>query len=683
MVCGNEKQGYTSSLTRSLATGGALTAAAALCTVWTASAAHAGDLSKIAPDLAASLQPAPVSATGKNKFALLSAAAASVKTSKDAEPRFRVIVRMKTPVDNTVTTHNVRMNVAVLGRTFKSTNSAVVEATPSQLVALSNDPSVASISPDRAVMTTADLDVDRRATGVDVAGQALPTQIKRTGQGINIAVLDSGVVVGGDIASNSVVGFKDFVNNQTTAYDDYGHGTHVTGIIVGNGNASAGAYKGIAPSSKIVALKVLGSNGSGQTSNILAAIDWVIANKTAYKIRIINMSLSTGVWESYKTDPLCQAAEKAVHAGITVVAAAGNIGGVYGAVGAPANDPLVIAVGASNSRGTVGRGDDVIASFSSRGPSRFDLSIKPDVIAPGNNIVSVRAPGSFLDTNYPQTQVPTSEYTTSGGTSAYTRLSGTSMASPMVAAAAALILQTNGALYPNAVKSALMYSAEPLTGYDPVRQATVVYDPLTQGAGELNIPGACETANLMKPNGLSSNPSLVSQIGGADVVWLGAKLPSLLVRSGGVGADNLIWGGHIDYVPQPKENTVWGSNLIWGGHIDFKDEMVWGANLIWGGHIDNAKPYAQDPPDTSDMIWANQALWGKATQYSSGAPDDGVVNANNLIWGGHIDFQGDSNDPTANNLIWGGHIDAANLIWGGHIDVQRGDDTANPYPGNP
>ena len=204
-------------------------------------------------------------------------------------------------------------------------------------------------------------------------------------------------------------------------------------------------------------------------------------------------------------------------------------------------------------------------------------------LRPATKLFRFRAPGSTLDTLYPETQVPTGEYTTAGGTTAYTRLSGTSMAAPMVSGAAALVLQTNGALYPNAVKAALMYSAQPLSGYDPVRNVTGVYDPLTQGAGEINIPGAVEMANIMKPSGLTANPSLVSQIGGSSVTWLGASLPSLLSRPGGVGANNLIWGGHIEPIAAPMDNTVWGSNLIWGGHLDFTDELVWGANLIWGG----------------------------------------------------------------------------------------------------
>ena len=502
-------------------------------------------------------------------------------------------------------------------------------------------------------------------------------------------MLDSGIAPVPDLAP-SILGFKDIVNNQTSAYDDYGHGTHVAGIIAGNGSASSGSgatttYKGIATGSKLIGVKVLGSDGSGNTSDIIAGIDWCIANKTPYKIRIINLSLSGGVWESYTTDPLCQAAERAVSAGIVVVAAAGNVGGMYGAVGTPANDPAVIAVGASNTRGTVGRGDDVITTYSSRGPSRFDLAIKPDVLAPGNRIVSVRAPGSTLDTMYPETQVATSEYTTSGGTTSYTRLSGTSMAAPMVAASAALVLQTNAALYPNGVKAALMYSAELLSGYDPVLGTTGVYDPMTQGAGLVNIPGAVEMANIMRTTGLRVNPSLSSAIGGASVTWLGASLPNVLSRPGGVDANNLVWGGHIDFVPQPVDNAVWASNLVWGGHIDFTDKLIWGANLVWGGHIDinGESDLAIDAPDSPDLVWANQAFWGKVS-LTGGGTQEGAVNANNLVWGGHIDFQNNSGEIYNANLVLGGGVNANQAFWGSAGETKPPaklveDDTETPF----
>ena len=162
-------------------------------------------------------------------------------------------------------------------------------------------------------------------------------------------------------------------------------------------------------------VRVLDNLGSGATSTIIAGLQWVVANKTAYNIRVINLSLGHAVGESYHTDPLCQAVEAAYKAGIVVVCSAGNqgrqqntvnsalnnegYGANYGSVDAPANDPYVITVGAMKSMDGK-RADDRIATYSSRGPSYGDMVLKPDLVAPGNKIISLRSPGSTLDVNY-------------------------------------------------------------------------------------------------------------------------------------------------------------------------------------------------------------------------------------------------------------------------------------------
>ena len=176
---------------------------------------------------------------------------------------------------------------------------------------------------------------------------------------------------------------------STARYDDWGHGTHVAGIIAGNGYDSHGTRAGIAPAATLVALKALDGAGRGRISSIIQALDWAVANRAAYNIRVVNMSLGAGVFESYNTDPLTLAAKRAVDAGIVVVAAAGNIGlnasgdPQYGAITAPANAPWVLTVGASNANGTARRNDDTMAPFSSRGPTAIDFVAKPDVVAPG------------------------------------------------------------------------------------------------------------------------------------------------------------------------------------------------------------------------------------------------------------------------------------------------------------
>src|SRR5262249_4972466 len=149
---------------------------------------------------------------------------------------------------------------------------------------------------------------------------------------------------------------------------------------------------GIAPNARLLNVRVLGADGAGASSDVIAGINWCITNKTRYNIRVINLSLGAFTTESYQTDPLCQAAERAVRAGIVIVAAAGDDGKdaagniVYGGINSPGIDPMVITVGATNTRGTNERRDDVMASYSSRGPTYADRLLKPDLVAPGNKI---------------------------------------------------------------------------------------------------------------------------------------------------------------------------------------------------------------------------------------------------------------------------------------------------------
>lgn len=218
-----------------------------------------------------------------------------------------------------------------------------------------------------------------------------------TGKGITVAVIDSGIYPHPDLTTpnNRIAAFKDFINKKTAPYDDYGHGTHVAGIIAGNGGKSNGLYKGVAPEANLVGVKVLDSTGTGRTSDVIAGIQWVTQNKDAYNVKVINLSLGATAKESYTTDPLSKASEAAWNAGLVVVAAAGNGGSATGTINTPGINPNIITVGAVDDRGTVDTGDDVIASFSGRGPT-IDGLTKPDLVAPGVNITSLAADTSYL-----------------------------------------------------------------------------------------------------------------------------------------------------------------------------------------------------------------------------------------------------------------------------------------------
>src|SRR5204862_3893638 len=223
------------------------------------------------------------------------------------------------------------------------------------------------------------------------------------GSGVGIAVIDSGVTTWhDDLGSNRVARFVDFVGFQSSAYDDYGHGTHVAGIIAGSGYDSGGRRRGVAPGATLLVEKVLDATGQGYISNVIAAIDYAIANKDALHLRIINLSVAAGVYESYTTDPLTLAAKRAVDAGLVVVTAAGNLGKngngepQFGGIAAPGNAPWVITVGASSHNGTSDRSDDTVAGFSSRGPGAIDFAAKPDLVAPGVGTESLTDAASTL-----------------------------------------------------------------------------------------------------------------------------------------------------------------------------------------------------------------------------------------------------------------------------------------------
>jgi serine protease AprX len=305
-------------------------------------------------------------------------------------------------------------------------------------------------------------------------GAAAVQRSGTNGRGVTVAVLDTGVARHPDLIrpTNRIAAFKDFVNGRTRPYDDNGHGTHVAGDVAGNGYSSKGKYRGAAPGARIVGVKVLDRQGSGFDSTIIKGIEWCVNNRRRLGIRVLNLSLGKQALERCNNDPLCQAVGRAVRAGLVVTVSAGNDGPGKGSIDSPGVSPAAITVGATNDRNTVRESDDRIAAFSSRGPAIGGL-LKPDLIAPGVNIVSLRADGSELDRTMPQNRVG----------KRYFRLSGTSFSAPITAGAAALLLQKRPRLTPSQVKSLLKSNAFNLKL--PAR---------TQGTGELNVRFAASKA---------------------------------------------------------------------------------------------------------------------------------------------------------------------------------------------
>ena len=292
-----------------------------------------------------------------------------------------------------------------------------------------------------------------------------------TGKNVGIAVIDTGIYDHPDI-SGRIVGFKDLISGKIDPYDDNGHGTHVAGDIASSGISSNYKYKGPAPEANLIGVKVLSKMGSGSLSVVIQGIQWCIENKDTFGINIINMSLGSQATQSYSQDPVCQAVETAWKAGIVVCVAAGNEGPENRTIASPGIDPLIITVGATDDMNTSTILDDEIAYFSSRGPT-IDGLVKPDIVSPGTNIISLRSPGSYLDKQTADSRV--GEY--------YTSLSGTSMATPVCCGVVAQILEANKNLTPDEIKTILTASAN-----------TLNLEPNTQGAGVIDAKKAVEKA---------------------------------------------------------------------------------------------------------------------------------------------------------------------------------------------
>ena len=276
------------------------------------------------------------------------------------------------------------------------------------------------------------------------------------GNGVTVAVLDTGIYAGHPDLAGRVVHCEDLSQERNTAAhcaDTYGHGTFMAGLIAGNGASSNGKYSGAAPGANLVAIKVAGYDGSTDVSNLLAGIQWAVSFRDTYGIDVLNLSLGTNSSQDYRLSPLNFAVERAWNSGIAVVVSAGNTGPGERTVMKPGDDPFVITVGASSDMGTSTITDDVVAGFSGRGPTRSNGINKPDIVSPGVHTISLRAPGSAVDSKYPNSVVD----------EMYFRGSGTSMSTATVSGVVAQMLQANPSLGPNQVKKRLTHTARSIS----------------------------------------------------------------------------------------------------------------------------------------------------------------------------------------------------------------------------
>ena len=448
-------------------------------------------------------------------------------------------------------------------RTLSIIGAASGTVTGGQIVALSNLPSVSRIVRDQTFnvsWTAADAAAAASEAGI-LAVNAPQTwsALGVSGAGVGVAIIDSGVADHPDLAGR-IVARVDFTGEQSNG-DPGGHGTHVAGLVAGDGTASDGAWTGVAPRANIVSVRVIDANGHATLSTIFAGMQWVVANRTAYNVKVVNMSFGGVALTGYQNDLLASATELLTFAGLTVVVAAGNSGPGQSTITTPADDPFVITVGAVDDNGTAGLLDDSIATWSSRGPTAFDAIAKPDLVAPGRKMTGLRAAGSTLDTTYPERRV-----TALGAIDAqYFTMSGTSMAAPVVAGIAALFLERYPSASPRLVKRQLTGTAHPLFGVPASAQGSGVVDALA--ALTLKAPW---TGYTSYPASTAFAEQVYAKLYGQPITWRD------LTFHGGVDSRGIPWTD-ITWVDITWDDITW-EDITWEA-FDWQD-VTW-EDITW------------------------------------------------------------------------------------------------------
>src|SRR3954447_25368216 len=441
-------------------------------------------------------------------------------------------------------------------------SGAVLQVNAGQLAAIRQDEGQDHLSGDLRIQSSVAAS-DVETIGADQVWSGADDANPQTGKGITVAVIDSGINTRHNALKGRGLPTRDFTGGD--GQDHYGHGTHVAAIIAGQSGRTTDTrdYRATAPGAILLNLRVLGDDGSGSVSDVIEAIDWTIEHRHDYNVRIINLSLGAPVLQPYRDDPLCEAVERAERAGLVVVVAAGNYGKtaegktVFGGITSPANSPYAIAVGAIDTHDTAARSDDTLASYSSKGPTRYDMVMKPDLAAPGSHIRSAEAADSYLAKTYP------SRHVSGTGANAVIQFSGTSQAAGFVSGAAALVLDARGSLRPAETKAALQLTSTfmPAAGI------------IGAGAGMINALAAvelAETSEIPSSTTIAGEQTIASRMfstaASARVVAAMAKSQNAQIKriSRGSAAS-----GHTN-----MWDSLHSSTIVWGGAE--ANTIVWG-----------------------------------------------------------------------------------------------------------
>jgi serine protease AprX len=390
-----------------------------------------------------------------------------------------------------------------------------------------------------------------------------------TGQGVTVAVLDTGIDNLPDF-SGRLIGGVDLTGANNPFQDSYGHGTFIAGLIAGDGASSNGQYSGEAPGAKLVSIKVAGATGQTDLVTLILGLQWAIAHQSQYGIKVLNISLGFQPTESTVINPLDMAVQAAWASGITVVVSAGNAGPFNGTILSPGDDPLVITVGALDDMASPSAAGDEMTTFSSAGPTSPDGWEKPDLVTSGRSVVSLAAPGSTIYDNYPSARVGSANFVGSG----------TSFSAAITSGAAALVLADNPGLTPNQVKARLLGTTS----------AGPVGNPFVDGHGALNAYAAATSGSM---NFSQSAVGLLPTLPGATV----SLSPTRPVDTW----NKNLWSG-MSWSQPPATGWAW-NGYAWNA----TDWTGW----AWNGAAWNASAWngaAWNGADWTGWAW-NDAAW--------------------------------------------------------------------------
>lgn len=394
------------------------------------------------------------------------------------------------------------------------------------------------------------------------------------GAGVDVALIDTGVAPvkhmnTADALLNGPDLSLDYQAGMPASVDGFGHGTHLAGII-------AGRDAGVAPEARIVNMKVGASDGAVDVSQVIASIDWVVAhrNDPGMNVRVINLAYGTDSTQAYKNSPLTHAVESAWRNGIVVVVSAGNSGG---ALVNPATDPFVITVGADDTNDPYNPLDDTVAPYSAVGTA----ARRVDLLAPGTSITSLRVPGGYADTQYPDSRA---------WFDLYTKASGTSQAAAWTTGAVALLLDARPELTPDQVKAILKATASPLADAPAESQGAGVIDILkaitapvpanatqtfTKSTGKGSLEGARGNSHLVADDG----SQLSGEVDIQGAAWVGATWAPLSTKgtawNGGTWNGN-VWAG-VDFDSSSNVDGVEWSARTW--RAETWSARTWRADL--------------------------------------------------------------------------------------------------------